>query len=366
METPMKVSQIIFSGFGGIGSVYFSMVEGDANKKVTSHALFYGCDDLFEEYADKCHKLDIGIGYVKKKQGIDLGSLKRVYSLLKEYRPDAIICHTLNTIIPVKIYCLIHKIPLIGVEHTPNQVKTKREWFWCFLSMIFSNKVVLLTDAYLNEYKKRFGFLLPIKKIHVINNGIDLNVFNKRAMPTGNYSIKIGMASRFSSTKDHTTLLLAFDQLRKKYPEQRFELNLAGGGGTLEGMQQLIADQQIEQVHFLGVLDEQELIDFFVDLDIYVHSSLAETMSTSIMQAMACGLPMVCSNIDGINNVIEHGENGLLVESKDVESLYLALCSLFDNKALHNDLATGALNYAKENFSNVRMFDQYHQLLVDS
>ena len=131
-------------------------------------------------------------------------------------------------------------------------------------------------------------------------------------------------------------------------------------------MQQLIADQQIEQVTFIGVLDEQELIDYFIDLDIYVHSSLAETMSTSIMQAMACGLPMVCSNIDGINNVIEHGKNGLLVESKNVESLYLALCSLFDDKLLQNDLATGALDYAKANFSNVRMFNQYHQLLVDS
>jgi glycosyltransferase involved in cell wall biosynthesis len=131
-------------------------------------------------------------------------------------------------------------------------------------------------------------------------------------------------------------------------------------------MQQLVADQQIEQVNFSGVLDEQELIDFFVDLDIYVHSSLGETMSTSIMQAMACGLPVVCSNIDGINNVIEHGKNGLLVESKNVGSLYLALCSLFDNKALQNDLATGASNYAKENFSNVRMFNQYHQLILDS
>ncbi|MBK8495622.1 MAG: glycosyltransferase family 4 protein [Chitinophagaceae bacterium] len=57
---------------------------------------------------------------------------------------------------------------------------------------------------------------------------------------------------------------------------------------------------------------------FLQSLDIYVHASLGETMSTAIMQAMACKLPIVASDVNGINNMIIHGKTGILVPTHNM------------------------------------------------
>lgn len=63
-------------------------------------------------------------------------------------------------------------------------------------------------------------------------------------------------------------------------------------------------------------LMKENLVQFLQSLHLYVHASLGETMSTAVMQAMGCGLPIIASDVNGINNMIDNGRTGILVRQK--------------------------------------------------
>ena len=110
------------------------------------------------------------------------------------------------------------------------------------------------------------------------------------------------------------------------------------------------------------MLNENDLIDFMHSLDIYVHASFGETMSNSIMQAMACGLPVIASDVWGINNMISDSENGILFRSKDEIHLYECMCKLIYDKEFRKKLADNARLYAEREFSSEMLFNKYSQL----
>ena len=109
-------------------------------------------------------------------------------------------------------------------------------------------------------------------------------------------------------------------------------------------------------------LNETELIQFLNSLDVYIHASFGETMSTAIMQAMACGLPIIASDVPGINNMIEAEKNGILVPIKNEVVLSEKMQTLISNYTKKDALSNQALEYAQIHFSKERMFQEYAQL----
>ena len=82
------------------------------------------------------------------------------------------------------------------------------------------------------------------------------------------------------------------------------------------------------------------------------------------MQAMACGLPIIASDVAGINNMVENEVNGLLVPAKNEIKLAAVLEELISNLTKREQLAEGALIFAKNNFSNLIMFERYNQAFL--
>ena len=113
------------------------------------------------------------------------------------------------------------------------------------------------------------------------------------------------------------------------------------------------------------MLEEKALVIFLQQLNIYVHASLGETMSTSIMQAMACGKPIIASDVPGINNMIENNVTGVLVPAKNAGAMVEAIMLLINNPMLANKLAANAFNFALENYSNKKMLDNYKTIFTD-
>lgn len=358
-----KVLQILYSGLGGHGSVAFSLIEGDENKSLDHGMLFYGIEELREEYQAKCIQYAVPFHSVKKKQGIDINSYFKVYKALKNFRPDVVLMHSINLIVVGIIYKIFNRCKLLVVEHTPNQSKRGSEWLWSILGCLFSQKVVVLSNSYKYEVKEKLGFFYRDCKTTVIPNGIDLNKFAPNKVEVAyNDELYIAMQSRLSKTKDHRTLIKAFKNLNKG---ENIVLKIAGGGDTLEELLILVKEQAIEdKAFFTGALNENGIVEFLNNTFIYVHSSLSEVMSTSVMQAMATGLPIIASDIPGINNMVIDGENGLLFPVGNDKILTEKIELLILNEALRKRLSINARKYAEANFSNEKMFEEYSNLFL--
>ncbi|MFM6924367.1 MAG: glycosyltransferase family 4 protein [Ferruginibacter sp.] len=360
----MKILHIAYSGLGGHGNVFFSMVDADTAKQNQYEVIFFGTDEVREGYAEMAKQRSIPWFYVKKKPGLDLGAYSMIGKIIRDRQPDIIFLHSSSYIFPVKKATLFisKKIRVIVRETQANHLKTKLNWLGLGVSLITASKVVFLSTEYRDVIKKKLSFLFSDKRTAVIPNGIDLDVY-KPAGKGDHDSIYIGMQSRLSENKDHITLINAFAHLLKIYSEKPLKLFIAGDGTCRLQLEKQVQDLNIGYaVVFTGMLEETALPGFINSLDIYVHATLGETMSTAIMQVMACGKPIIASDVLGVDNMIRNHENGLLVPVKNAAALCEAILKLIHNTALADTLAANAYEFAKKNYSNKAMLEGYNKI----
>ena len=354
-----RLCQVLYSGLGGHGSVVFSLIAADVNHEFEHSLLFYGIEPTREAYLTAAEQHQVSTATILKNRGLDLKSWRKVYRELHSRQPAVILLHSTNLILPVARYCRKSGAKLIVVEHTPNAVKRRIEHQFSRWSGRDAAKIVLLSDAYKQEYIAQYGNHYE-SKMKVINNGIDVNVYHPVLKPENDDRIIISMIGRFSTQKDQLMLIRAIQLLNNSL----VTLLLAGSGDQLNTCEAYVSANGLsEQVKFLGILNEEEIISLLHETTIYVHASLGETMPTSLMQAMSCGLPVIGSDISGINNLVDHELNGLLVEKSDSEALATQLNYLIENNAVRNELAQAAREKAVTHFSHLRMFEAYRQLI---
>jgi L-malate glycosyltransferase len=357
----MEILHVLYSGLGGHANVFFSFVHADERHEFEYTALFNGVEDVVPAYTEKCDSLGIKWSFVKKKSLFDISYYARLVKIIKQSKAEIIFLHSSAYIFQVKLATLFGKKKIIVRETQPNNLKSKNEWIGLFMAFRLADKIAFLSEEYKNEIKEKLTLVYKKRKVAVIPNGIDLSVFSPVQKQNKEY-ITIGMQSRLSRTKDHITLLQAFAQL-KNSGYSNIKLKLAGDGICKPDLILLSRQLNIEtDVEFTGMLEEQALVIFLHELDIYIHASLGETMSTAVMQAMACRLPIIASDVPGINNMISHDKTGILVPAKNQQLLAEAIQYLLNKPLVAQNLSENAYSFAKENFSNTTMFNRYKEL----
>lgn len=209
---------------------------------------------------------------------------------------------------------------------------------------------------------KKYKLCGKSNKIYYINGmGIDLSRFQPREATAEQkkvYGIEdedfvFVYAAEFSRRKNHELLLRGFAKAIEKVKKEmginnelvneaessvalsydRLKLALAGDGVLLEDMKALAAELRIiDQVLFLGYT--RNVDELYPCCDVAVTTSRIEGLPFNVMEAMACGLPIIASDIKGHRELVTHGENGLLFESGDVEGLAEELVGALRNKSL--------------------------------
>lgn len=362
----MKVLHILYSGLGGHGNVFFSLIDADIKNSFAYEALFNGVENMREEYIQRCAQRNIFYKYVKKVPGLDINYFRQIMRIVKDSNPDIIFLHSSSYILPVALSKFFYnlKATIIIRETQANKLKTKMEWLWLSIGLLIGDHCVFLSDNYKKEIKKSLPIFYKEKKVSVIPNGINLKKFVPVTHIEGD-TIVIGMQSRIIAIKDHITLIKAFSLL-KNDPELKNKdliLKIVGDGDYLPVLISLVNELNLNKmILFPGLMNEDQLVIFLNELDIYVHASLGETMSTSIMQAMACKKAIVASDVPGINNMITNNIDGILYKVKEEVDLYNKIKVLIMSPDIKLKISENAELHAKQNFSNEAMFLKYQLL----
>jgi glycosyltransferase involved in cell wall biosynthesis len=201
------------------------------------------------------------------------------------------------------------KPKLVLAEHQPLSLRSKSDDVWSFIGIFLSKIVVVLTPEYAASYRWRTLAERRKRPIIVIPNGIRVNSkFEDHRIRIVDEVMIIGMASRLSHNKDLPTLVRAIRTLADG-DVVKPKLLLAGDGPLRDELESLVALLGLTaQVDFLGRLEGKQLEDFYRTVDVYVQATCAETLSMSVLQAASAGLPIVASDVEGINNVFGTSE----------------------------------------------------------
>lgn len=164
---------------------------------------------------------------------------------------------------------------------------------------------------------------------------------------------KIVNFCRISDQKNLELLIEAFLRLQKDYPEYELYIygDAVGNGaeGYLDKIKGIIAEEDTAHcIHLSG--GRSDIHEVIRDYAMFVSSSDFEGMSNSMLEAMAIGLPTICTDCPagGARAVIKDHENGILITVRDIESMYMAMKEVIENPELAESLSQNAVQIREE------------------
>jgi glycosyltransferase involved in cell wall biosynthesis len=171
-----------------------------------------------------------------------------------------------------------------------------------------------------------------------------------------------GIVGNFSAAKRHCDFVAAAALIVEKRPEARFVML-----GADHGLRAAI-ESQIKQ---LGLTSKFVVLDtdpspekIFAALDVYVCSSESEGFSNVVLEAMACGKPVIATNVGGNPEAVEEGKTGFLVKPNAPEEIAKAAARLLDDTGLRVALGRRGRERAVSEFSLQRMALEHEQLYL--
>lgn len=322
-----RLLHILYGGLGGIGTYFMEFVTSDEHSRFEHRAIFYGVEPVYAGYKDFCREHGIPFVEITKRRGPDPLAFARLSKSL-QVGGDALIIHSPVAALAALAWRKAFKAPLLHIEHTAAAAKTRRDRFWSRLLRKTADCTVLFYETQREDFhdstsgpQGEAGRYVVIPKIP------DIDFFRPGSKDDGR-EIRVGMHGRMSKVKDQSTLVRAFAELTKACPSAT--LHLAGDGDTRPALEVLARQLGVDdRVTFYGQLQRAELLSFLQSLDIYVHATSGETLCYAIMEAQACGLAILASDVCGVREALANGSNGLLFPHTDS----IALCSLLEQLA---------------------------------
>ena len=206
--------------------------------------------------------------------------------------------------------------------------------------------------------------IAQIAHLRVIPFGIDTNVFAPAANRPGRPTITVGTVKTLGPKYGVDLLIKAFGQLRNKLqsldPEVagRLRLVIVGGGPDARALQSLAIGLGLENfVRFTGPVPHEEVPRHLATLDIYVALSRFESFGVAVLEASACELPVVVSDVGGLPEVVVPGETGLVVPRNDPLAAATALEKLVLHWRLRTDMGSRGREYVRRRYAWERCID---------
>ncbi|MEN3043872.1 MAG: glycosyltransferase family 4 protein [Candidatus Hydrothermales bacterium] len=204
------------------------------------------------------------------------------------------------------------------------------------------NRVICVSRKALREIKKHF----PFGKYVIIPNGVDTKKFNPEGERISKRGIVVLYVGRFEPRKGPFIFLKASKIIRQKsYKEVEFWMV---GTGPLLGMAKKYSEEKSLNIKFFGYVEPEKLPVIYRSADIYVSPAIGgETFGIVLIEAMASGVAVICSDIEGYNEVVKNEQNGLLFKNKDEKELSEKIELLIDDKIKRERLKEKALIFSK-------------------
>lgn len=355
---PLKIIHILPElGFGGAERLLVDILKFSDREKFHFQVwcLFRGGG-----FQTEIEKLGVPVEIFGKKSKLGLGLVRELTRKLQQEKPDIVHTHLFAGDCWGKIAAHLAKVPvIISTEHNLNFDESRVKQAIKILTYKWTAAVIAVSLA-VKKYSAKF-YKLSADKIQVVYNGIDLNRFKYKEPDLNKARLIFGCTGRLEEQKGQKFLVKAFADVVAKYPLA--ELWLVGNGSLRWQLEKLAARLGLSRnVKFLG--QRLKMAELLNELDIFVLPSLWEGLGIAAMEAMACGLPVVASKVDGLRELITDGENGLLVEAASSRSLGKKMLEIADKPYLARILSHKARLTAEKNFDVRQTVEQYQKIYL--
>ncbi|MEI4768372.1 N-acetyl-alpha-D-glucosaminyl L-malate synthase BshA [Psychrobacillus sp. FJAT-51614] len=225
-----------------------------------------------------------------------------------------------------------------------------------------SDIVTAVSDSLVSQTVE---LIAPRKEIETVYNFVDENEYTRKE--DSNLKELLGIkkdekviihVSNFRKVKRLPDVVKSFELIRNEIPAK---LLLVGDGPEKHPVMEYVKGRSIEKdILFLGKQDN--LSELYSISDLMLLLSQKESFGLVLLEAMACKVPCIGTNIGGIPEVISSGENGYLVELGDINKVAEYGLKILQDPLLHKELSETSLKIVRERFSSASIVEQYELL----
>ena len=247
-----------------------------------------------------------------------------------------------------------------GIHDETQRYINDTEWMLTYES----TEVIVNSNYMKNELQRLFG--LPFEKINVVPNGVNLNLYSgverdyefRRKYAADNEKI-ILFVGRLVYEKGIQNLISAMPKVLNSYHDAK--LVVAGKGGMMDELKAQVNAMGISQkVYFTGYLNSKDVTKMYKCADVAVFPSTYEPFGIVALEGMLSGTPIVVSDIGGLNEIVEHGVNGMKSYTGNSNSLADSILNLLFDPALCYNIAKKAKQKVKDNYNWAKIAQDIH------
>jgi glycosyltransferase involved in cell wall biosynthesis len=300
--------------------------------------LLGGDRSIVPELADlSIASVDLGF-----RRGIgDVTRFARVNSALADFEPDILVCSLYHSSVLGAWYGWMHRTPrIISWEHSGYLGGFTRRAVKRLIDRAVW-KVFCDSRAVYNEYTRRIG---RQKAVHVPIGGVDTSVFVPRDTPPrdGVVGVSVGRLERIKGYD------LLVDSAKKIMETHRgFRIRIAATGSEESVLRERIEAAGLsDRISLEGRVDD--IPAFLAAGDLYLQPSRAEGQCVAVIEAMACGLPVLGASAGGIVESVSEGENGFLADPADATEWNAGLERLIEDRSLRTQMGRRSRELAVE------------------
>jgi glycosyltransferase involved in cell wall biosynthesis len=307
-------------------------------------------------------------GWLRHKY--DASAISQLLRFTAQTRPDVVYTHTgANELFLSAIVAALQGVRTTCAVHTTK--KTGAGERFSVLQRILMRRasaVVGLAPSH-RQYLIAAEGLNPARTTYIYH-GVDENQFHPRTGARPNLVAAlaerrvIGVVGNLLPDKGHHILIEALPRVIEQHPD--VSLVFAGNDPSPSGEIKAALQAQAQR---LGLADRVVLLGHRSDvacilagLDVFVLPSLRETFSMAILEAMACGLPVVITNVGSLQEMVANGHEGFIVEPNDLTALADRLNLVLSDRGRAKAIGIAARHRVERDFTLDRMVDQYANL----
>jgi len=300
------------------------------------------------------------------RSAVDLPAILRLRRFMQQCHADIVNTHSGRDtqLAGMAAHTLLQRPKIVRTRHLALPITSR------FTYQVLPDHVVTVSA---HVARMLFSAGIPANHISVVPTGIDLTRYD-RTQVSGNLRSELGLAEDcpligtvaiLRRKKGHADLLEAIPRVLARFPSAHFVF--AGDGPQQENLARRINELNLgSHVHLLGL--RRDVVNVLASLDLFVLPTHQEALGTAFVEAGAMGLPSIATRVDGVPEIIDDGQTGLLVPVKDPQALADAIIALLADPVRRRALGNAAREKVRQRFSREAMVDQmvavYERLLM--
>jgi glycosyltransferase involved in cell wall biosynthesis len=350
--------------------LFITTISNTFNSFLTSHAsvfrqlgyeVYLGCNEILKVETEHLSNKENFFNLSFSRNPFALSNFlatKKLIKIFNCHKFDIIYTHTPTASFFSRLGLFFKKTKFVYFIHGFHFHKKSSILSWL---LYFPLEFILsfFTYAAITINKEDFyiaGRIFKYKKVFNLNGvGIELTKFS----PVNNYLLNtICSVGELNNNKNHIAVIKTFF----KFPElQKFTYLIAGSGPLMNVYKKIIIKYNLNNIFLLGY--QKDINNFLNGCSILIHPSKREGLSVSPIEAMAKSIPVISTNIRGLNDYIVNNHTGLLV-NKNPLSIKQAILKVFSNKDFYNYLSEKSV-FTSMSYSNDLVLPNLKKIIIE-